>query len=302
MAESNFRVFAESVDTKDVETDNEYEVDSQRISGVTPGVAPPRLHNKIYKQATIMAAAIAQVIVQAGMDAKDSDYSELVANIRKSFAGSVSSGNNEKIKPDNEGNIDISSLLDNIIKLTYPRVGDLIITSNAENPAAKYPGTKWELLEEGTFLMSAGENQKAGSTGGNNTHTPSVDEIAPHAHSVTVSSNGAHSHERGDMEILGTLPLPTHTGRWDNAVTGAFSTEGRNGGPKSRQREGCDFRESWDWWDVTFSDFKASRSWKGKTSTSGGHSHEVTIEKTGKGKSWDNRPKFRAYYIWERKA
>lgn len=66
MAESNFRVFAESVDTKDVETDNEYEVDSQRISGVTPGVAPPRLHNKIYKQATIMAAAIAQVIYRTG--------------------------------------------------------------------------------------------------------------------------------------------------------------------------------------------------------------------------------------------
>lgn len=60
MATSNFRVFAESVAAKDIETDSEYAVDSQRETGVVPGMAVPKMHNKLYKQATIMAAAIAR--------------------------------------------------------------------------------------------------------------------------------------------------------------------------------------------------------------------------------------------------
>ena len=56
--------------------------------------------------------------------------------------------------------------------------------------------------------------------------------------------------------IVGGLPLPTHTGRWDNAVTGAFWTDGGN---TSSGRQGADFPESWEWYDITRSGFDASR-------------------------------------------
>lgn len=85
MARSNFKVFAEGVADKNIQSDSVYNADTQRISGVVPGIAEPKLHNKLYKQATIMVAALAQVIVQAGFDALDSDYSGLVSNLRKSL-------------------------------------------------------------------------------------------------------------------------------------------------------------------------------------------------------------------------
>ena len=108
MARSNFKVFAEGAADKDVQSDVVYNADTQRIYGVVPGIAEPKMHNKLYKQATIMSAAIAQVIVQAGFDALDSDYSGLVSNLRKSFAGSVNG-----IKPDESGNIDLTALIEN---------------------------------------------------------------------------------------------------------------------------------------------------------------------------------------------
>lgn len=89
MARSNFKVFAESVANKDIQSDAVYNSDTQRVFGVVPGVAEPKMHNKLYKQSTVMAAAIAQVIVQAGFDALDSDYPGLVANLRKSFAAAL---------------------------------------------------------------------------------------------------------------------------------------------------------------------------------------------------------------------
>ncbi|MFR8056956.1 MAG: hypothetical protein ACLU45_01705 [Dialister invisus] len=56
-----------------------------------------------------MVAALAQVIVQAGFDALDSDYSGLVSNLRKSFAGSVNG-----VKPDESGNIDLTEVIEEI--------------------------------------------------------------------------------------------------------------------------------------------------------------------------------------------
>lgn len=123
MARSNFKVFAEGVADKNIQSDSVYNADTQRISGVVPGIAEPKMHNKLYKQATIMVAALAQVIVQAGFDALDSDYSGLVSNLRKSFAGSVNG-----VKPDETGNIDLTEIIEEIRKMTYPRIGDVIIT------------------------------------------------------------------------------------------------------------------------------------------------------------------------------
>ena len=136
MAKSNFKVFAESVSDDNVMTDASYETDTQRVSGVVPGIADPLLHNKLYKQSTIMSAALAQVVAQAGYDAMDNDYTGLVANLRKTFAGSVNG-----LKPDEKGNIDLTKIINQLKAWSTPDVGDLKITKNPDNPAKKYPGT-----------------------------------------------------------------------------------------------------------------------------------------------------------------
>lgn len=286
---SNFRIFAENVGDANVETDNEYEVDSQRNSGVVPGIADPRMHNKLYKQATIMVAAIAQVIVQAGLNALDNDYSGLVANIRQAFAGSVNG-----VKPDAQGNIDLTEVLAEIRRMTYPRVGDFIITRNPENPSKKYDGTTWELLKKDTFIMSA-ETGKAGEEGGSNSHSNSLDEMPAHSHTAKCSLNGTHDHDRGTMEITGGFPaddsmVGRHAGYHipDGAFyigeLVSFDLDSDSGGNGAMIR------------------FKASRTWTGRTSQNGSHAHKITIESVGNGKLYDIRPQYISAYIWIRTA
>lgn len=280
MAKSNFKVFAEGVAPANIQSDNEYEADTQRVSGVVPGIAVPSLHNKIYKQATIMAAAIAQVIVQAGFDAMDDDYTGLVSNLRKTFVGSVNS-----IKPDEKGNIDLTSIIENIRRMTYPRIGDVLMTKNPENPSVKYTGTTWELIEEKTFIMSAGNTAKVGEKGGSNTHTSTVDEMPSHTHGYTMVEAGGHDHDRGDMNITGSF-IGVYNG---NPTSGAFYNRG--GGGHTKQYT------DWDGQNLVFD---ASRAWTGRTSYAAAHKHSLSISPTGTGKSWDSRPKYIALYIWIR--
>jgi len=287
VAKSNFRVFAEGVAENNIESDNEYETDTQRVSGVVPGIAVPKMHNKLYKQSTVMAAALAQVIVQAGLDALDSDYSGLVSNLRKTFAGSVNG-----LKPDDKGNIDISSLLQGIRDMIPPRVGDVIVTLNPENPSKKYPGTTWELLPEKTFIMSAGNTAKVGETGGNNSHSQSVEEMAAHVHGYSMGTAGGHDHNRGNMNITGAF--------WGRDVQSGYAGNGafyvsRWG---NWNDEGGTYHENY----ASVMSFDASKSWTGRTSYVSPHSHTLQIQSAGSGKSWDTRPQYKAFYIWVRTA
>lgn len=287
MAKSNFKVFAEGVAPANIQSDNEYETDSQRVSGVVPGIAVPSLHNKIYKQATIMAAAMAQVIVQAGLDAMDDDYTGLVANLRKTFAGSVNG-----VKPDAQGNIDLTSVLENIRRMTYPRIGDVIMTKNSENPSVKYTGTTWELLEEKTFIMAAGNTAKVGETGGSNTHTSTVLEMPSHTHGYTMGEAGGHDHDRGNMNITGSFTALLQI-QSDIKADGAFFYE------LQRISEGGD-RGSAN--ETPIYHLDASRAWTGRTSYVSAHKHALSINTTGSGQAWDSRPKYIALYIWIRTA
>lgn len=311
MASSNFKVFAEGVSAKDIQSDSVYETDTQRVTGVVPGVADPKMHNKLYKQATVMVAAMAQVITQAGFDARDDDYSGLVDGIRQTFAGSVNN-----VKPDNTGNIDLTEVIDSIRRMTYPRVGDFIITKNPENPSKKYDGTTWELLEEKVFIMSAGSNTSAGEISGNNYHTLTVNELPSHSHSGSIGYSGSHSHnatvskagnhyhtgttgDAGNHYHTGNGTTSTaggHThGRGTMNITGQFSGIGESHdgvrnhtsgafyiyNPSRYPENGASNDNRGDRDDVF--GFDASRSWTGSTSSNGNHSHSFSFETSSSG-------------------
>lgn len=74
---------------------------------------------------------------------------------------------------------------DELVDLIYP-VGSIYIAVNAANPSTLFGGT-WEQLKD-RFLLAAGDTYKAGSTGGEATHTLTVDEMPNHSHGIALAS------------------------------------------------------------------------------------------------------------------
>ena len=66
-----------------------------------------------------------------------------------------------------------------LIDLVYP-VGSLYMSVNSTSPATLFGGT-WERIKD-TFLLSAGDTYTSGDTGGEATHTLTINEIPSHNH------------------------------------------------------------------------------------------------------------------------
>lgn len=75
----------------------------------------------------------------------------------------------------NSSDMDWNSLIDKI----YP-IGSIYMSVNNVSPATFLGGT-WEQIED-VFLLAAGSTYSAGSTGGEATHTLSVNELPSHRH------------------------------------------------------------------------------------------------------------------------
>lgn len=84
----------------------------------------------------------------------------------------------EEIKSDigaSSGGTDVSTVLNKV----YP-VGAIYMSVNSTNPKTLFGGT-WVQIKD-RFLLAAGATYKAGATGGEATHTLTVDEIPNHQH------------------------------------------------------------------------------------------------------------------------
>ncbi|EHL08965.1 hypothetical protein HMPREF0322_00388 [Desulfitobacterium hafniense DP7] len=82
---SNFKVFNEQF--QNVMTDEEYATEAQRTGGLTDGIAKTRMHNKLFRQTSIMAAAIAQHMANKGHTVTDEDLPALVSAVSDAFSG-----------------------------------------------------------------------------------------------------------------------------------------------------------------------------------------------------------------------
>lgn len=167
-----------------------------------------------------------------------------------------------------------------LLDLVHP-VGSVYISLSPTNPEKLFGG-KWEQIK-GRFLLSADASYKAGATGGEVSHTLTIEEMPSHQHGGFTGGNGSHSHSRGTMNITGTLGVDGNS--WAN---GAFYKNGSMGGAKggSGNNNRCDF--------------DASRTWTGETSVAPDHNH--TIKAEGANKAHNNMPPYLVTYMWQRVA
>lgn len=279
MANSNFKVFAESAAALNVVSDAEYATDTQRINGVVPGLASAALHNKLYKQATIMAAALAQVLVEQGQDALDSDYAGLVASIKKTFLLSLNGekpdakGNLQKNfvysvegkKPDSSGNVSLN--IDYLNAMSF--VDSVVITRDNINPGTRLGGS-WQLLQSGCYIRTAGAGYPGGTMGGSDGFTLGVNNIPAHGHDATIY---------GVANFEGSFIGANQVGLDGGKTTGCFKRTGEWAGTCSHKG---DSREV-----IKFS---------------GNHTHQIAIKSTGDGEKVTFEPSYLCLYFWVRTA
>jgi hypothetical protein len=83
MSTNNFIEF--NVNKTNMESDAEYTADTQRAGGVLPGIANSRMHNKLFRQTSVMTAAFAAAIQSKGIDVSDADLTTLIAAVTAAF-------------------------------------------------------------------------------------------------------------------------------------------------------------------------------------------------------------------------
>lgn len=161
------------------------------------------------------------------------------------------------------------------------RIGDCIISVNAENPSKNFSGT-WQLLCPGRTLVcvdtSQSEFNTLKKTGGSKTHTLTTAQMPSHTHTqnahghdASSGSGGSHGHA---LYIKNDGPGPSSYGGMramtSSSATGTSSTAIANGGS---------------------------------------HTHSITVnnatasnQNTGGGQAHNNLQPFMAVYIWVRIA
>ena len=83
--------------------------------------------------------------------------------------------------------------LNNTIDTLIPSIGEIYITTSNENPNIKFGGV-WEQIKD-TFLLASGDIYAVGSTGGEATHTLTIDEMPSHTHTYK-----RHAFDRNDSD------------------------------------------------------------------------------------------------------
>lgn len=73
----------------------------------------------------------------------------------------------------------LSDLLSRISLMAYP-IGSIYISINSTNPSTLFGGT-WEQIKD-RFLLACGSTYKNGTTGGEATHTLTINEMPEHNH------------------------------------------------------------------------------------------------------------------------
>lgn len=144
MASTNFRVFNEANAPANTYNDSEYQNATQRLTGVIPGMALSRMHNKMYYQWSTMAAAIAQYLVSRGYDCNDNDIAGIVSALENSCGLNIRRDSTEY----EVGDIAYSAALSSVLFLECTTPG----TTASSIPAALTDAAEGDSITDGTVV------------------------------------------------------------------------------------------------------------------------------------------------------
>ena len=314
MATNNFLIFDESLNA--IDTDQEYLAESQRLNGVTPGLASPKMHNKLYRQCSVMAYAIANVLAARGFNADDSDPAGLVNAIQRAFAFTVN-GNT----PNASGAVTAVRPID-----AWP-VGSVFITLQNANPASLLGGGTWVQIK-GRYLLAAdtGDLVDGTTTVGamtknvplvSHTHGFTTGSAGSHTHGVSGTTGGAggHSHTRGSMNITGSIvnsasdnellssaEMCTNSGALSIGTVRNKAAHAPAPGYTDTGYDSISFNAASGWSGSTSAVSNHTHSFSATTGSSGSHTHSGTTGSSGTSASFDVRPASIYVYMWRRTA
>lgn len=80
----NFLVF-NPTNVATTDDDVAYLAQAQRVNGLVPGIAVTSMHNKLFRQVTVMVAALAQFMANQGQVINDADVNALTTAVSNSF-------------------------------------------------------------------------------------------------------------------------------------------------------------------------------------------------------------------------
>ena len=83
--------------------------------------------------------------------------------------------------------------INEVLTKVYP-IGAIYCSTVSTNPNELFGFGTWEYIEQGRVLLSQGTKYKAGSVGGAETHTLTVQEMPSHKHGGATGDGGTHTH------------------------------------------------------------------------------------------------------------
>lgn len=173
-----------------------------------------------------------------------------------------------------------------IIDKIYP-VGSIYLSVNSTSPSVLFGG-EWEQIQE-KFLLSAGDTHTAGTTGGEFSHTLTIDEMPVHNHAATIADSGNHNHGA----------YSDGAGAHDHTVSDLSHNDGTYVVTGGASPIGVKVGDNWS---------TRTTSWVGDHGhgihlyDSGTHSHSATISNTGFGVAMNITPPYLSVYMWQRTA
>lgn len=144
MASTNYKLFNEDNSESRTYNDSEYDKASQRQTGVIPGMALSRMHNKMFLQWSAMSKAVADAIVASGHDCYDNDVSGIIEglqNLIKTGGGNVAKELLKEHDDDQDVHSALTATVDDTLAPTSDENTIRTLLSNLANEIKQNKGT-----------------------------------------------------------------------------------------------------------------------------------------------------------------
>ena len=196
----------------------------------------------------------------------------------------------------NSNHTHTSNQVTDLIDTIYP-VGSIYMSVSNTSPSILFGGT-WEQIKD-TFLLATGDTYANGSTGGEATHTLTVNEMPSHTHIQDSHNHTQDSHNH-------TQNSHNHSASTDRK----FLALGKNdnwGYTNARQMQSTSGSYYYPYSNkntsgLTEPENTASKTATNQETTATNQATTATNQNTGGGQAHNNMPPYLTVYIWKRTA